>query len=330
MQNIFKVFTLFFFVTSACAQKTLLPFHKRAIVSYNVENLFDTIDTPEKNDADFLPNGKQKWNSCRYFNKLDQLAEAITINLKCNPLMVGLVEVENEKVIQDLVKTGKLASTNYQVVHYDAPDERGVDCGFFYDADRMKIMESEPLNFKIDSIPDFKTRDILYIKGLLAEGKVMYIFINHWPSRRGGQAQSEFKRIHAAAIARAKVNEILSKDPDANIILMGDFNDYPTDKSIQLLCANDLTNLLADEDAQGKGTFNYKGDWGTLDQFLVSSPLLEGNAGIKLITKGSQIVWNEKLIFTNKEGEKKPSSTYGGTKYYGGFSDHLPIRVFIK
>jgi predicted extracellular nuclease len=312
------------------AQETLQPFHKRAIVSYNVENLFDTIDTPNKNDIDFTPQGKQKWNSEKYFHKLNRLEEAITLNLTCNPILIGLVEIENATVVEDLAKTGKLANTKYQVVHYEAPDERGIDCALLYDADRVHVLESIPLNFSIDSLPDFKTRDVLYVKALLSEGKIIHLLVNHWPSRRGGQEQSEFARMHAASIARAKVDEILNADPQANILLMGDYNDYPSDKSISLVCGSDLHNLLADEDSAGKGTFNYKNDWGTLDQFLVSKSLLTGKAGIKLKTKGSQIVYDEKLIHTSKNGEKKPNSTYGGSNYYGGYSDHLPIRVMIK
>lgn len=318
------------FSQSACAQQSLLSYHKKAIVSYNVENLFDTLDTPNQNDSDFTPSGKQKWDSKRYFHKLEQLAEAITIGLKTNPLAIGLVEIENAAVIADLSKTGRLTKTNYQIVHFESPDERGIDCGFLYDADRMKIIESQALNYHIDSLPDFKTRDILYIKAELAGGKIIHFMVNHWPSRRGGQEQSEFRRLHAATIAQQKLKEILAKDAQANVFMMGDFNDYPTDKSIQLLTSSNLTNLLADEDAAGKGTFNYKNDWGTLDQFLVTKPLISGKNGIQLKTKGSQIVYDEKLIHTSKNGDKKPNSTYGGPNYYGGYSDHLPIRVIIK
>ena len=313
------------------------PFHGRAIVSYNVENLFDTIDDKGVIDEEFLPDGKLKWNSERYKVKLDHLVEAITMNLSENPILIGLIEIENKGVLIDLKKTGRLAKTNYAIAHKDSPDARGIDCGLLYDKSAFKLIKMENLKVSIDSIADFKTRDILYVKGQLEGGKIIHLFVNHWPSRRGGEG-SEIRRIQAAKVARAKVDAILKVDPKANIVLMGDFNDHPDNVSIQdVLKAKgvadtgaDLLDLFEDDHKAGKGTHNYKGEWGILDHFIVSKALFNGSNGIQLSPNDGKIVYEEKLLFTQKDGSKKPSTTYGGPNYYGGYSDHLPIQLILK
>lgn len=312
-------------------------FHGRAIVSYNVENLFDTIDDQGVIDEEFLPDGKLKWNSERYKVKLDHLVEAITMNLPENPVVIGLIEIENKGVLVDLKKHGRLGKTNYEIAHKDSPDARGIDCGLLYDKSAFKLIKMENLKVSIDSIPDFKTRDILYVKGQLEGGKIIHLFVNHWPSRRGGE-NSEIRRIQAAKVARAKVDQILKADPNANIVLMGDFNDHPDNVSVRdILKAKavtdtnaDLIDLFEDDHKAGKGTHNFKGEWGVLDHFIVSKALYNGTAGIALSPNDGKIVYEEKLLFTQKDGSKKPSTTYGGPNYYGGYSDHLPIQLILK
>lgn len=326
-------------IAQKSSKKTSLQsFHGRAIVSYNVENLFDTIDNKDVIDEEFLPGGKLKWNSERYRTKLDHLVEAITMNLSENPVIIGLVEIENKGVLEDLKRTGRLAKTNYEIAHKDSPDARGIDCGLLYDKSAFKLIKMETLKVAIDSIPDFKTRDILYVKGEFKGGKIIHLFVNHWPSRRGGEGESEIRRIQAAKVARAKVDEILKADPKANIVLMGDFNDHPDNVSIKdILKAKavtdtgaDLVDLFEDDHKAGKGTHNYKGEWGVLDHFIVSKALYNGKNGIALSPNDGKIVYEEKLLFTGKDGSKKPSTTYGGPNYYGGYSDHLPIQLMLK
>jgi predicted extracellular nuclease len=343
-----KNYTLLFLLISVCSvtgfaqnkseNGALQSFHERAIVSYNVENLFDTINNPGVIDEEFLPDGKMKWNSERYQVKLNHLVEAITMNLTENPVIIGLVEIENAGVLKDLKHTGRLAKTKYEIAHKDSPDARGIDCGLLYDKERFKLLKMATLTVSIDSIPDFKTRDILYVKGELQGGKIIHLFVNHWPSRRGGESESEIRRIEAAKVARAKVDEILKADPKANIRLMGDFNDHPNNISIQdVLKAKDvsdssadLLDLFADDHQAGKGTHNYKNEWGVLDHFIVSRAVYTGSNGIALFPNDGIIVYEEKLLFTQKDGSKKPSSTYGGSNYYGGYSDHLPIQLILK
>jgi endonuclease/exonuclease/phosphatase family metal-dependent hydrolase len=255
-----------------------------------------------------------------------------------NPLLIGLAEIENGNVVMDLAKTGKLANTKYRLAHKDSPDARGIDCALLYDADRFKPLVITNLAVTIDSIPDFKTRDVLYVKGELKGKKVIHVFVNHWPSRRGGELESEIKRIQAAKVARAKIDEILKDDPKANIVLMGDFNDHPNNTSIlETLKAKPLTdksadlyNLLYDDQEAGLGTHNFKNEWGVLDQFIVSKSLYNGKKRIKLQTKDAVILKEDFVLYKAGDGTMKPSTTYGGDKYYGGYSDHLSIRLFLK
>lgn len=316
----------------------LQSFHGAGIVFYNVENLFDTIDDPNVIDEEFLPNGKNKWTSERYNVKLDHIVQAITLNQEQNPMLIGFVEVENGKVVEDVAKTGRLAQTRYLLAHKESPDARGIDCALLYDSERFKPLVITNLAVTLDSVSEFKTRDILYVKGEMAGKKKLHVFVNHWPSRREGEKESEHKRIRAAEVARKKIDEILQDDPKANIILMGDFNDHPNNLSIeQTLKAKqvtdtkaDLVNLLYDDHAAGKGTHNYKGQWGVLDQFIVSRGLFAGKRGVRIAGNDARIVYEEILLFTAKDGSKKPSTTYGGPNYYGGYSDHLPITMRLK
>ncbi|MBI3237395.1 MAG: hypothetical protein HYZ43_00875 [Flavobacteriia bacterium] len=316
----------------------LKPYSGYSISFYNVENLFDTINDPNTIDEEFLPDGKLMWNTERYTKKLNHIVEALTLNQAENPMIIGLVEIENYRVLSDLIKTGRFAQTKYQIAHKESPDARGIDCGLLYDSERFKPLVITNLAVTLDSVPDFKTRDILYVQGELAGKKKLHILVNHWPSRREGQKESEHKRIRAAEVARKKIDEILKKDPKANIILMGDLNDHPNDISVeQTLKAKpttdlkaDLINLLYDDQLAGKGTHNFKGEWGVLDQFVVSSTFYNGKKGLAIDGNDAKIVYEEILLYTDKAGLKKPSTTYGGSNYYGGYSDHLPITLKLK
>jgi len=316
----------------------LKSYHGRSIVFYNVENLFDTIDQTDVIDEEYLPTGKLKWNTERYKLKLQHIVDGVTANLTENPILIGFAEIENGSVVLDVAKTGKLASTKYQLAHKDSPDARGIDCALLYDSERFKPLVIANLAVTIDSIPDFKTRDVLYVKGELMGKKTVHIFVNHWPSRRGGEKESEIRRIRAAEIARAKIDEILKTEPNANIILMGDFNDHPNNVSIENTLkakkltdqSADLYNLLYDDQEAGLGTHNYKNEWGVLDQFIVSKSLYNGKNKVKLMTHDAVIVKEDFLLYTAGDGTKKPATTYGGEKYYGGYSDHLPIQLQLK
>lgn len=314
-------------------------FSGRSVVFYNVENLFDTKYNARIDDEDFTPDGVKQWDQERYEAKLDRIVEALS-QFEQPPMLIGLVEIENREVLQDLSQTGDFERVNYGIAHFDSPDRRGVDVGLLYDQDVFSLTASSTLRVKMDDDSNFATRDILYVQGELAGGVKTHVFVNHWSSRREGQFETEPRRIEAASTLREKVDEILARDADANIIILGDFNDHPDDKSLQTVLRakesgyegeGDLINLLFDEHARGEGTAVYQGDWAVLDQIIVSQAIYDGKSGLAIQGKEAEIIKNEDLLFTNRDtGEQKPNATFGGNKYYGGFSDHLPVYIILN
>lgn len=291
-------------------------------VFYNVENLFDTINNPNTNDDEFLPNSEKKWNSSKYFHKINQLARALSSlskdkNSNNMPDIIGLCEVENKQVINDLLKTPTFSNHNYKIIHQDSPDSRGIDCALLYN-DKIELLNYD---FIFVNNPNVKraTRDILYAK-LKISDKIFNVFVNHWPSRWGGQEESNYKRVFAAKILRNYININVSKDDFT--LIMGDFNDYPNNESLsEILIENDLVNLMSTDFVLGNGSYNYKGLWNWLDQIIISKNFFKPN--LKLKSVGS--FQKEYMLYINKKGESRPSRTFGGNNWYGGFSDHLPV-----
>jgi predicted extracellular nuclease len=312
------------------------------IVSYNVENLFDTIDDPNKFDNEFLPDSASNWNSDKYWKKINDLSMVISsVNKYELPELVGLVEIENETVLKDLIKNKFLQAADYSFAHHDSPDERGIDVALLYRKDEFKYISDEiiPVNFAFE--PETKTRDILYVKGKIGAGEILHVFVNHWSSRRDGQDLSEPKRIYTAKLLRAKVDSIQKSDKKAKIVIMGDFNDEPTNKSLSetLLATNkshpkdnrELYNLMFDKHLLGIGTYNYRGNWNMLDNLIVSQALFNSPGKYEVSKDGGQIFHARWMMFDNvKTGDFTPNRTYSGTKYYGGVSDHFPVYMILK
>lgn len=303
------------------------------LMSYNVENLFDTIDDPNKADEDFTPNGKLQWNTAKYIEHLNHTVDAITNKGTNFPAIVGLIEVENATVLNDLVNTSFLKGKGYQVVWYEGPDERGIDVAMIYDSKRVTIVGSRPIPVVLESVSDPNTRDILKVS-VKVGSEDYHLFVNHWPSRRGGQDESEMHRIKAASVLRKEVDQILSVNAKANIICMGDFNDFPSNKSVhdvlQAGVSNEhsvLFNMMSDFEALKKGTHFYKGEWSPLDQFVVSYGMFDN----KCISANSfEVVSYDFLYYTSKDGVKSPARAYVGDSYKGGYSDHLPILMHVN
>lgn len=318
--------------------KILKDFDGCPVVFYNVENLFDTINDPATNDDEFTPAGSKKWDSQRYEDKLNKLSKVITSPNDKNPLFIGLAEVENRFVVLDLIQTGELANTKYRIAHFDSPDQRGIDVALAFDLERFFLLHTEAIPVRIEGEENFKTRDILYVKGLLKDSVELHVFANHWSSRRGGQQKSEYKRIKAAQTLKNKSDSLLAINPSANIVFMGDFNDYPTDnsitqvlgaKSVQTSGSSDFSNLLMPHHKAGKGTHNYRGKWGALDQILISPGLKKGNT-LRVKDNEAHILYKDFLLYEHPSGDKTPSKTYGGPNYYGGYSDHLAVYIFLE
>lgn len=309
---------------------------------YNVENLFDTEDDPHKNDNEFLPESDKKWTPYRYHKKLNSIYQVIIA--AGNPLppdIVGFAELENHKVIAELVQNTPLSHNEYRVVHFESPDMRGIDVGLIYRANKLKLLYSRPIVVKDSSNSNWKTRDILYAKFHVAHTDTLHVFINHWPSRMGGQKKSDPKRLLAAGTLRQQTDSLLQHTPCANILIMGDFNDEPHNKSLtqglqatpfqtEVFRCDELYNLSGWLQQQCNcGSFRYRAEWNMLDQVIVSGRLLIN--GPLHIDTPVVILRNDFLLEDDeKYGGQKVKRTYSGPRYLGGYSDHLPVFIDIN
>lgn len=302
---------------------------------YNLENLFDTIDDKQILDDDFTPDGFKKWSSNRYSKKLHKLGKTIsrvgTTATQKAPVLLGVAEVENRKVLKDLLKTRHLENVGYQFVHYNSPDERGIDTALIYCTNHFELMDSRPIPLDIkngDGSTDH-TRDILHVKGML-NGELMHIFVNHWPSRRAGVEETESKRIQAASRLLKEMNLIRVDDPRANFIVMGDFNDGPGSASIRKIVDegglyNPMLQLLSPE----RGSANYKHVWSLFDQILLSHSLLNFEPSTHTYTR-ADIYDRQFLAEWKGRFRGNPFKTYAGPRYLGGTSDHFPVFVQLR
>ncbi len=297
------------------------------IAFYNLENLFDTIDDPETNDDEFTPDGNKKWTPRRYKKKIKRLSKAIrTIgndDVNHPPVILGIAEVENYEVVFDLIESSSLEKYDYGIVHYDSPDERGIDTALLYRKKYFELIESRPyyIQFEEEIGNIDYTRDILLVKGKL-NGELMYFIVNHWPSRRS----SEYKRIRTAELVLKIISEIKEETQNPKIIIMGDFNDNPTDKSVkQVMATNEFYNPMESIFEKGDGSGNYKGDWYLFDQIIISKTFYKG----KHTFKNANIY--DKHFLKDKYGKyiENPLRTYRGNWYKGGMSDHFPVYIAL-
>ncbi len=302
------------------------------VMFYNVENLFDIYNDPKTEDDDFTPSGKLVWTNERYNDKLGRIAQVIDGIPGDLPAFVGLAEIENKKVLIDLLRENTLADS-YKILHKDSPDERGIDVAALIDTTLIQVEYYNYTTINLPNTEDPYTRDLLYVKGS-ANSETIHFFVNHWPSRGGGQQETEKNRVAVANVLDSQVRKILQSDKNAKVIIMGDFNDHPNDKSIaQVLGAgtskkSGLYNYMFDYHAKGNGSYWYKGEWGALDQFITSSNLKFGKSGW---TSSQAFFYDDtKVMFTDKEGNQRPNRTYAGEKYIGGFSDHLAIYLPLE
>jgi exonuclease III len=302
---------------------------------YNVENFYDTVNDPKINDDEFTPQGKIPWTAERLNTKVEHIGQVITdIVNPAMPDLVGFAEVENLDVLRMLTSSALLSKTKYGIVHYDSPDERGIDVVLLYNPATFTVISSEPLAVVLPE--NDKTRDILYVKGKVNSGEILHVFINHWPSRREGSEKSESKRMDAAKVLRAKMDEIQKLDKSPNILIMGDFNDEPSDNSITMgikaltpdkpFAAANIYSLLYPEFKKGEGSLFYK-DWDLFDQIIVSGNLLSNKKGLHTSLDEAGIFKADYLLYSDKNGQQHPNRTMS-SKYFGGYSDHLP--VFVK
>jgi len=312
------------------------------IVFYNVENLFDTENDSIKNDDEFTPDGSRNWNNYRFYDKLNNIYKVIiSVGEWEPPAVVGLCEIENRFVLNQLVYETPLKRFDYKIVHFESPDRRGIDVALIYRYKRFEPIHSEPIQINFPDNINSKTRDILYVKGVMFENDTIHFFMNHWPSRWGGYLETKPKREFVASMLRLKVDSILNVDNDPHIIIMGDFNDEPWDESVKVVLnakldsikieKGDLLNLMSKYEKDWlMGTSKYKEDWSVIDQFIISANLLSEQNAIQVSDKGAQIHNLEFLLEDDKtHGGEKPFRMFTGYRYNGGFSDHLPIFLDV-
>ncbi|MBI1184427.1 hypothetical protein GC194_09155 [bacterium] len=307
---------------------------------YNVENLFDTINDPGIDDEEFLPQAEKKYNSTRYNEKLAHLAQVIAT---FNPAVLGLCEVENEAVLNDLAaELLKVHNIQFAVAHHNSPDKRGIDVAFLYQAQMVQVYQLKWFAVAMEGESDFATRDIMRLtfclKNTNENTDSLYLFANHWPSRSGGQEASEPRRIAAAKVLKHQVDKLQGRNSKAKIIIMGDFNDEPFNTSMVnylkadtvLTAQSALFNLSYALVKKGQGSYNYRGQWNVLDQIIVSCNLLEPNNRVQIQPAEAQVVKHDFMLYETRSGEKVPSRSYGGPNYYGGYSDHLPVFATLQ
>ena len=304
------------------------------VMFYNVENLFDIYDDPHTDDNAFLPEGLMRWNSVRYNKKINSLYKVIVAAGEWDsPAVVAFCEIENRKVLEDLIYGTYLSKLNYSIIHEESPDRRGIDVCLVY---RKKIANLVCYKYWIPSEinrQDFNSRSVLYAK-LVISSDTIHLIVNHWPSRRGGVLPGEDNRLRIAEMVREKVDSIIERSSQSSrIIILGDFNCTPDDKVIKSLVyspdsTKELINLSDSLDAQDYGTYRYMGTWEMIDQVIVSRSLLSNDVGIHTEPKLLRIF---KPDFLMKKDPKYPGfsplSTYRGYKYQGGYSDHLPVLL---
>jgi exonuclease III len=305
------------------------------VAFYNLENLFDTVKDKYTLDTDFTPLGRKNWTEKRYKRKLKKLGRAISyagFDKSMNtPALVGVAEVENKKVLRDLIKSKHLRDHDYSIAHFDSSDERGIDVGLLYKANLFELQATECINVYLeekDGQRDF-TRDILYVKGKLIN-EVVHIYVNHWPSRRGGPESTESKRMVAAATLSNHIQAVLEADSNANIIIMGDFNDDPNSPSIKkVLEIKELYNPMQKLFSIDRGSLNYDFHWNLFDQIIISHNFLDYAPGT-LSFKHADIF--DDLFLKEWSGKNKgnPFRTFKGRRYLGGFSDHFPVYLHLK
>ncbi|MBQ7421117.1 MAG: endonuclease [Prevotella sp.] len=300
------------------------------VVEWNVENLFDTTHDSLKNDYDFLPNGRYRWSSGRYWRKLNRMGQAL---ISCGedstgwslPDIVGLCEVENDTVMRDLTRRSLLRKARYEYVMTSSPDERGIDVALMYAPFSFRLIQSYAL--RVLPLKGMKpTRDILYASGELISGDTLHVFVVHAPSRSAGERATRSHRLCAMERLCASIDSIRARSEGANVLVMGDFNDYADDASLRKLYAHGMENVsrCAAGKHGARGTYRWQGEWGSLDQMVVSGSLAAKVASCRI--NDAPFLLEE----DTKYGGVKPRRNFLGPRYQNGFSDHLPLVLTLR
>ena len=313
-----------------------------AVAFYNLENLFDTIDDPKKFDEDFTPQGSYHYTSEIYHKKLHNMATVISQlaieKIPDGPAFIGVSEIENETVLQDLIHQPELEKRKLRIVHFESPDSRGIDVAMLYNPKYFKVINAKALPVEImENGKREYTRDVLYVTGKLGDD-TFHVFVNHWPSRRGGEAATVWKRAKAASVSKGMIDSIMAVNPNAKAIVMGDLNDDPTDPSvlktlgavakISQIKPGGLYNPWIDFYKKGIGTLGYNDSWDLFDQIIVSYGFVKPDANNWRFYKAE--IFNDTFL-KNAFGKYKgyPHRSFSGTTWIDGYSDHFPTIIYL-
>ncbi len=311
---------------------------------YNVENLFDTIDDPNTFDEDFTPHGMYHYSGDIYRNKLQKLEEVLSkIGTDVSPdglAFWGTAEVENVKVLEDLANMPLLKSRNYQIIHYNGGDTRGIDCAFVYNPKYFTVLSSVsiPIDLSLAVKEGKPTRDVLYVKGILRGTDTVHVFVGHWPSRRGGETLTAPMRNYVADVIHHATDSIQKTNASVKILVMGDLNDNPTDPSLvkhlitvdkkELASDKKMYNPWVDFYKKGFGTLAHNDAWGLFDQIILSKGWLDYTQK-GFFYKSAHIYKQDFMIQLTGKYKGYPKRTWDGNIYNGGYSDHFPTYILL-
>lgn len=319
--------------------------YKVSVAFYNLENLFDTEDN-ENNDEDFLPGGANAWTEERYMQKLSNMATVISqLAGGKAPDVLGLCELENRRVLEDLTAHPAIANLGYRIVHFDSPDRRGIDVALLYRPGVFNLVDANTHTVKIPGEPHIKTRDVLEVNGTIL-GESFHFMVAHWPSRAGGEQISLKRRMAAAEVMRRVVDSLQVADPTGKAILMGDLNDDPVSPSLteglrsrnsesELSGDWDLFNVMAKLHRSGYGTLAYRDVWNLFDNLIVTNNLIQENSkGLRVqldkATGAYGRIFNAPFL-TQSTGHYKgyPLRTMSNGQFQNGYSDHYPVYLYL-
>lgn len=339
-----KAFTFSLLILCCLATNAQKKDYKPVVIAfYNCENFYDTVNNTMVNDEEFLPNGPRNYNTSVYFDKVGKLARVISeIGTDINPdgpALLGVAEVENDTVLTDLVHNKQIEKRGYKIVHYDSKDVRGVDVGLLYNPKYFTVEASDKLFVKLPggSKDSYFTRDVLWVKGKL-DGETVHIYVNHWPSRVGGEVRSAPARAAAAMVCKHHMDSIAKVDGYQKVIIMGDLNDDPVSPSVTkvLNAKENITDVMVgglynpwiELYKKGYGTLAYQDAWGLFDQIMLSYPWLNKNQDGLFFYQ--QHIFNKEYMVENKGRYKGyPMRTWDGMTYRGGYSDHFPTYIIL-
>ena len=309
---------------------------------YNLENLFDTLDTEHVRDSEFTPDGSKNWNTEKYQQKLENMASVIAamatgVNPD-GPAVLGVCEIENISVLEDLVKMPAIKNRNYKIVHYDSPDKRGIDVALLYQEKYFTLESSRTISLVTEDT-GFYTRDQLLVSGIL-DGEEMHFMVSHWPSRRGGEKRSRPKREAAADLGRSVIDSIQAVNPKAKVVYMGDLNDNPNNSSVKshLNCESNihrvshpkLYNPMANLFQKGIGTAAWRDNWNLFDQIICTPELVTKDADYDTYRFYLAKIYNKDFLIQS-EGSYAgyPFRSFVGNNWLGGYSDHFPVYILL-